>query len=39
MARTARDEGFPEIADWFETLAKAEKAHAGRFKALLDELR
>jgi rubrerythrin len=31
MAKTARDEGFPEIADWFETLAKAEKSHAGRF--------
>ena len=25
MAKTARDEGFDEIADWFETLAKAEK--------------
>ena len=22
MARTAREEGFDEIADWFETLAK-----------------
>ena len=31
MAKTARDEGFPEVADWFETLAKAEKSHAGRF--------
>lgn len=31
MAKTAREEGFDEIADWFETLAKAEKAHAGRF--------
>ena len=31
MAKSARDEGFPEIADWFETLAKAEKSHAGRF--------
>jgi rubrerythrin len=31
MARTARSEGFNEIADWFETLAKAEKSHAGRF--------
>ena len=38
MARTAREEGFEEIADWFETLAKAEKAHAGRFQALLDKL-
>jgi len=32
MARTAREEGFTEIADWFETLAKAEKSHAGRFE-------
>jgi rubrerythrin len=31
MARTARDEGFEEIADWFETLARAERSHAGRF--------
>ena len=36
MAKTARDEGFDEIADWFETLAKAEKSHAGRFQSLLD---
>src|SRR4029077_20868244 len=28
MAKTARDEGFAEIADWFETLAKAERSHA-----------
>jgi rubrerythrin len=32
MAKTAREEGFTEIADWFETLAKAEKSHAGRFQ-------
>src|SRR5579862_2250785 len=32
MAKTAREEGFKEIADWFETLAKAEKSHAGRFQ-------
>ena len=31
FARTARDEGFDEIAEWFETLARAEKSHAGRF--------
>ena len=35
MAKTARQEGFAEIADWFETLAKAEKSHAGRFSTLL----
>ena len=38
MAKTARDEGFSEIADWFETLAKAEKSHAGRFQSFLDDL-
>ncbi len=38
MARTARDEGFDEIADWFETLAKAEKSHAGKFQRTLDSL-
>ena len=38
MAATAREEGFNEIADWFETLAKAEKSHAGRFQSLLDDL-
>ncbi len=38
MARTARDEGFDEIAEWFETLAKAEKSHAGRFQKALDTL-
>ena len=38
MAKTARDEGFDEIADWFETLAKAEKSHAGKFQKTLDAL-
>jgi len=38
MAKTARDEGFDEIADWFETLAKAERSHANRFKKALDGL-
>ena len=38
MAATAREEGFPEIADWFETLAKAEKSHAGRFQQMLDSV-
>src|SRR5579872_230603 len=31
FARTARDEGLNEIAEWLETLARAEKSHAGRF--------
>jgi len=38
MARTAREEGFDDVADWFETLAKAEKSHAGRFQRALDAL-
>ena len=38
MAKTARDEGFEEIADWFETLAKAEKSHAGKFQKTLDSI-
>lgn len=38
MAKTAREEGFTEIADWFETLARAEKSHAGRFQKGLDSI-
>jgi rubrerythrin len=38
MARAARQEGFDEIADWFETLAKAGKLHAGRLQKTLDGL-
>ena len=38
MAKSAREEGFDEIADWFETLAKAEKSHAGRFQKAYDTL-
>lgn len=38
MAKTARDEGFDEIADWFETLAKAERSHANRYQKALDTM-
>jgi len=38
FAKTARDEGFVEIAEWFETLARAEKSHAGRFSQGLEAL-
>jgi rubrerythrin len=38
MAKDARDEGFDEIADWFETLAKAERSHANRYQKALDEM-
>ena len=39
MAKTAREEGFDDVAEWFETLAKAEKSHAGRFQTMLDTLK
>ena len=38
MAKAARTEGFEEIADWFETLAKAERSHANKFQKALDGL-
>ncbi len=38
MAKMARSENFSEIADWFETLAKAERSHANRFQKALDSL-
>jgi rubrerythrin len=39
MAKAAREEGFEDVAEWFETLAKAEKSHAGRFQKALDTLK
>ena len=39
FARQAREEGFVEIAEWFETLAKAEKSHAGRFAKGLQQVK
>ena len=38
MAKAAREEEFDEIADWFGTLAKAERSHANRFQKALDTL-
>ena len=38
MAKTAREEGFAELAEWFETLARAEKSHAGRFNKGLTQI-
>ncbi len=38
MAKTARDEGFDEVADWFATLAKAERSHANRYQKALESL-
>ncbi len=39
MAKQARTDGFAEIAEWFETLARAEKSHAGRFQKALESLK
>ena len=38
FAKTARDEGFDQTAEWFETLARAEKSHAGRFTQGLESI-
>ena len=38
FAKAARDEGFAEIGEWMETLARAEKSHAGRFAEGLEEI-
>ena len=38
FAKTARDEGFDQVAEWFETLARAEKSHAGRFTQGLESI-
>ncbi len=38
FAKTARDEGFEEVAEWLETLARAEKSHAGRFAQGLENV-
>ena len=39
FAKVAHQEGFEEIAKWFETLAKAEKAHAGKYEEALKSLK
>lgn len=39
MAKTAREEGHDDIADWLETLSKAERSHAGKFEAILARLK
>jgi rubrerythrin len=38
MAKVAREESYPELAEWFETLAKAERSHAGRFTKGLQQI-
>lgn len=39
MAKTARDEGFLELAEWFETLARAKRAHVTRFTKGLKQVK
>ncbi len=39
FAKIAREEGFDEVGEWMETLARAEKSHAARFAEGLDDLR
>jgi rubrerythrin len=38
FSKTAREEGFEEVAEWLETLARAEKSHAGRFAEGLEQV-
>lgn len=38
FARVAREEGFEQLAEWFDALAKAERSHANRFQKALDQL-
>jgi rubrerythrin len=43
FARTAREEGFDDVAEWFEVLVRSERSHAEHLaravKALTDETR
>jgi len=38
FARTAKDEGFPEIARSFEQIAKVEKFHESRYRRLINNI-
>lgn len=38
MVRQARHEGFEDIAEWFECLARASRSHAGRFRRARETL-
>lgn len=38
FAKIAREEGYDEIAEWFEVMSKSEKAHANTFKKILNRL-
>jgi rubrerythrin len=38
FARTARDEGFDEVAEWFEVLIRSERSHAEHFARAIEAL-
>ncbi len=38
FAKTARAEGFPEVASSFDQIAKVEKFHEGRYRKLIDNI-
>jgi rubrerythrin len=38
FSKIAREEGFDEVAEWMETLARAERSHAGRFAEGLERI-
>jgi rubrerythrin len=38
FARTARDEGFDEVAEWFEMLIRSERSHADHFARAIETL-
>ncbi len=38
FAEVARDEGFQELAKWFDSLARVEKSHADLFSKALESL-
>ena len=38
FARTAREEGLEQVAEWFETLARAGQRHGGRLARALEGL-
>ncbi len=37
FAKVAREEGFLEVAEWFEAVAKVERFHANRFNEALEK--
>lgn len=37
MAKTAREEGFTDIASWFDTLQKAKRSHVRKLRKLSDD--